>query len=136
MARELGRVSEEVAYHLRKAGRIGVYEHRLWAELAIQTDSIFLEERAVVVDRSTNEIVQLGPPPFKSDLPSADTRDVEQVVDQTGQMLDLAFDHGIRATRLFTTWGGPFKDEQAVADGRQRVAQLVGKHGHDFPTAA
>ena len=134
-ARELGRVAQQVAHYLGQPCRVGIYQQWLRRQLALDRDSILLEERAMVVDSSTNQIIQLNPPPLKPDLASADARDVEQVVDQPGQVLDLAIDHGIRASRLLTAWDGSSQHIQTVANRRQRVAQFVREHGHELVLA-
>jgi hypothetical protein len=63
------------------------------------------------------------------DLAARDAGNIEQIVDQPGQMDDLPLDDFLRPTypRLGRFQAG--EDMGGVADRRQRVAQLVAEHG-------
>ena len=72
---------------------------------------------------------------LEADLAPCDPRDVQQVVDQAGEVLDLPIDHVL----------GPFEvvfrlqlaeELSRVADRRQGVAKLVGEHGQELILAA
>ena len=71
---------------------------------------------------------ELEPLALQLDLAAGDARDVEQVVDEPRQVPDLAVDDRLRPARLLAAGRGALEDVEAVADGRERVAQLVGEH--------
>ena len=88
-----------------------------------------LEERALILQRVPDELVELQPFALKLDLVSRDPGDIQKIVDQSGELIDLSLDDGLGPARLVTPRSCAAQDVQAVLDGSQRVAQLVGQHG-------
>ena len=94
-----------------------------------------LQERADGLDGTADdrrEVERLLP---EADLPPGDAGDVQQVVDQPGEVLHLPLDDLLRPfevllrLQLAEELGG-------VVDGRQRVPQLVGEHRQELVLAA
>ena len=69
------------------------------------------------------------------DLPLGDPRDVEQVVDQAGELLRLPADHLAGPGELLVG-AGRLGDLHGAVDRGQGVAQLVGEHGEELVLAA
>src|SRR4029079_1211613 len=82
--------------------------------------------------KDAREIEAVAP---KLDLAEADTRGVHQIVDQLRELADLTADH-VHAPLPFVLEPWRPRDERRVADGGQRVAQLVREHGEELVLAA
>ena len=80
---------------------------------AVELDRLFLEH-----DRSTG-----------------DPGNIEEVVDDPGHVLDLLGDDVDRPTQIGAVRPFDAHDLNGVADGRQRVPQLVGEHGEEMVLA-
>ena len=65
------------------------------------------------------------------DLAAADAGDVQQVVDEPRQVLHLPGDDLHRPVDVLLE-AAPCRELHGVADGRQRVPQLVGEHGEEL----
>ena len=61
---------------------------------------------------------------------------IEQIVDQAGQLADLALEHAERRATLSASPPPMRKTLHGVADRGQRVAQLVRQHGQELVLAA
>ena len=61
-----------------------------------------------------------------------DARDVEQVVDQSREMLDLPLDGRERRARVRIRYQSARQQLAGVADRRERIAQLVGEHRQEL----
>ncbi|MGA7745262.1 MAG: hypothetical protein WBP56_17570 [Polyangia bacterium] len=88
-------------------------------------ESLFFEQGVVIVDRATNHIVQFEWTALQLDLITRDAREVEQIVHQARQLDDLSADDVKGALGLFGARRRMFENVQAVANGRERVAQFV-----------
>ena len=128
LGRELHRVLQQVADHLNQAGPVGVNHQPGAAGPQRKLHAGSCKQVAVVLDRPADQLVEVHPLLFKPDLAARDPRDVEEIVDQTGQVRNLALDHRFSTLHLLAIAANMLKDVQAVLDGRQRVAQLVGEH--------
>ena len=74
-------------------------------------DLALLEERPVILDGSPHQIGQVERRALQPDLVPRDAGHVEKIVEQTGQVPDLAIDDGLRPARLLSTRDCPIKDE-------------------------
>ena len=105
---------------------------RIRRQDCLQTHAVLLEERAMVLDRPPDELVELEPLPLQLDLVLRDARDIEQVVDQVRELPDLPVDDRLGPSRLLAAGHGAVEDVEAVLDGRERVAQFVGEDGQEL----
>jgi len=65
---------------------------------------------AVVLDRPADQLVEVHRLLFKPDLAARDPRDVEKIVDQTGQVRNLALDHRFSTLDLLAIAANMLKD--------------------------
>jgi len=63
--------------------------------------------------------------PVKVHSSSGDARNVHQIINQSHHMLKLAFDHLFRPANIRIGVGTPGDDSHGVANGRQRISQLM-----------
>ena len=75
-----------------------------------------------------DELVELETLLLQANLVARDPGDVEQGVDQIRQLRGLAIDHSQGAAGLLPAGRGAVEDVEAILDGSERVAQLVGEH--------
>ncbi len=66
-----------------------------------------------------------------ANLSLRDARDVEQIVDEADHVLRLPLDDRLRPQRLLGPRLHALQDEDAVADRRERIAQLVREHAQE-----
>ena len=86
----------------------------------------------MVLHRRTDDLDEVEPLLAQQDLAPRDPGDVEQIVHQAGEVADLALHGGAGALRLALGGLGHAEQVEAVADRRQRVAQLVREHGQEL----
>ena len=79
---------------------------------------------------------QLQPLPAQTDLAPGDAGHVEQVFDQPGHVLDLPAHHAPRGLDRGGAGVVGLQQVRGVAQGGQRVAQLVGQQGQELVLAA
>ena len=132
---ELGGVLEQVADHLRDPRRVGVDPHWPGRFLEAQVDVALLEERTVIVAGAPRDVAQVGVCAAQLDLPGGDAVDVQEIVDEAGQVLRLPVDDLARLQRVGALRRHPVENGQAVADGSERVAQLVREHADELALA-
>ena len=130
--RELRRVLQEVRDDLREAHPITVHPHLGRRREHLQPDLALHEPGALVLGRAMRELVQIEPLALELDLPVRDARDVEQIVDEPRQLPHLPMEDRLRSRRLLAARRGVIEEVQAVADGRERVAQLVREHREEL----
>ena len=131
LTRELGRVLEQVPDDLRDARGVRIDPHRA-ALLEAQLDLPPLEEAPVVVAGPRHDLAKVELLQLELDLPPRDARHIEQVVHEPREVLGLAADHVLRSPRLLTVARGAVEQVDAVADRRERVAQLVREHAEEL----
>jgi hypothetical protein len=68
----------------------------------------------------------------KADLAARDAGDIQQFVDQPGEMRDLAFDDVLGPTHARFVEVESAQHIGGIADGCQRVAQLMRQHGEEL----
>src|SRR5262249_30354806 len=130
-----GRVTEgvvdEVEHHLFDSGGVAVDPHRLPCQHdGMVTDLARCAQRG---HRVLGRLVEVERASVELDLAGHHPPDVEEVVDQAGELLYLTGDDLPRVRG-----GGPVRiidavqDVHGVADGAQRVAELVPQHGQEL----
>jgi hypothetical protein len=97
----------------------------------VDGDAAPLEERAVVLEGAPRELGEIEGPALQVDPAAGDAGHVEQALDEPGQVRGLSADDRHGPLALIAVGRGPVEDEEAVLDGGERVAQLVGEHGHE-----
>ena len=93
-----------------------------------------LDERAGHLQRARQHVAEIDAHALERDLAARDARHLEQVVDQSHQVLDLALDDGALLEQDVA--GAQLHQLQRGRDRRQRVAQLVPEHGQEFVLGA
>ena len=95
-----------------------------------------VNQRTAHLDGQRDHVLEVNPFHLEVDLAVGHARDVEQVVNQPGQLLDLTLDHlghlpnrGIRPALQA-------EDLHGIANWGQRVAQLVSQHRQELILAA
>ena len=127
-------VVQQVREHLREP-------HRVRDDLAGRLEELDAELVPTLLDRGLAEgdglghdVVQPHPLGSELNLPGVDARQVEQVVDQAGEVTRLSFD-GLRGA-LDAGFGRVTEEQlehaEAVHDGSERVTQLMGEHGQEL----
>ena len=89
----------------------------------------------MVVARPAHQLAQVDARPLELDLPARDARHVEQVVDEPGEVLGLTADDLLRARGLLAAGQRAVEEVDAVADRRERVAQLVREDAEELVLA-
>src|SRR3954463_10653023 len=83
------------------------------------------QHRLVLVDRLANNRAEAAALASQFDGSLCDVRGVEQNVDELQQVGDLTIDDGVRVGDSAVTRRELTKDVEAVADRRERIAELV-----------
>ena len=131
----LGGVGQEVDEDLLEPDRVGLEPQGPRGERDGQLVLPLLDERADGLDGTADDRREVERLLAELDLAPRDAGDVQQVVDQPGQVPDLPLDDLL----------GPFElllrlqlaeELDGVADRRQRVPQLVGEHRQELVLAA
>ena len=125
--RVAGGVGEQVRHHLGEPHRIAVDPQPFIGDLEGEVVIALLEEIARHLDRLGDHLGDFDPLLAQLHLPAGDLRDVEEIVDQPGEVIDLSLDH------LLFPGGSRVASQlhqlQRGGDGGERVAQLVAQHG-------
>ena len=94
-----------------------------------------LDERPDGLDGTVEDRADVDDFLAKLNFPSADAGDVEQVVNEPGELFDLPLDD-LRGPLERLVKFGLSCDEHGVADGGERVSELVGEHREELVLAA
>ena len=90
----------------------------------------------VVVHRSSYQVAELEPFGPDLELAAADPRDVEEIVDETRELIALAVDDPLNASRRLFPRRRMGQDVRGIANRGEWVAQLVREHGEELVLAA
>ena len=128
----LGRVIEEIRQALDEARTIPMHMQRLPGSVHPQLVKFFVHERLDHLDGRLDDLPDLEGFRFENNPASRDPRDVEEVVEQVGQVLTLPRDH--RSQRAQLGIGADFSGEKhcCVAYRRQRISQLMREHREEL----
>ena len=129
-AGELGGVGEQVADHLRQPHRIAVDPQRLLGHRQHRRRRPASHRRLRLLEGAHGNVAQVDSLSVQLDLAGGDARDIEQVVDESRQVPDLALDD-VPLRRGDSALPARHQLERGD-DRRQRVAQLVAEHGQEF----
>ncbi len=133
---ELDRVVQQVREDLHEARVIGVDVDRLGRQRHVRGEPAGVEGGAVAFHRVADQLRDQRRLGLELDLARGDARDVEQIVDETDHLRDLALHHRPhprdRAGRVVRQ----AQDVEAGAQRGQRIAQLVGEDGDELVLAA
>ena len=88
----LGRVGQQVGEHLLEPGRVGVGRQGRRRERDAQGLALLVDQRADDLDGAVDDVADVERLAPQDDLALGDPRDVEQVVDQPGELPGLAVD--------------------------------------------
>jgi hypothetical protein len=100
--RELDRVLQQVADHLRDPDGVGVHDDGLGGDAHVEPHAAPREELAMVVRRAARELPEVDALSLALEphLAAGDPRDFEQIVDEPRRVVDMALDDRVRAPRL------------------------------------
>ena len=133
---ELGGVVQEIGEYLYQSDPIAFDEQRLRREINAETLIAMSNPDLAHLQGRFDDLAEVDLLLVQLNVAAAHARDVEQVLDQTRQVRELAVHHRER------TVGGnriiaPFHEQvDAGAQGRQRIAQLVGQGRQELVLAA
>jgi hypothetical protein len=129
-------VVEQVAQRLGQPGPVRVHVHRLVRQRHRQLLPLLPGQRLTRFQGTAHHGGQADPLLADGDLAPADAADVEQVVHEPAEVVQLPLHHDARLVDRLAVAARQPHDLQAVAQRRQRVAQLVGEHGEELGLAA
>ena len=124
------RVGEQIGDDLLGTRRIGEQRHRLIGHIHRELVLLLVNQRpdrcygAMDDDRGIDRLLA------QRNLVAADSRHIEQVVDQVSQILRLPVNDLEQLVSRFA--GRHLPQGNCVANRGQRVAQLVGQHGQEL----
>ena len=132
-------VVEKIGEHLRQAHRIALDDKPLIAQRYVRFVLASLQQGVAGLDRLMDDggkVEMLFP---ELDLPARDARDLKQIVDEANEMIHLPLHHRQQRTRPFPSLRvadvGFLQDVNSIADGRERIAQLMGERRQKFVLA-
>ncbi len=131
----LGGVGEQVDHDLLDARRIGAKRQLSLEELGDQGVFSFCDERSHRFDGLLQDRAGIDELPFQADLPAGDPGDVEQVIDQPGELPRLTVDDVLREIDVLEV-ARHLEDRDGVADRSEGIAQFVGEHREELILAA
>src|SRR5580704_1818519 len=132
----LSRVVEHVADHLRNASRISVHEHGLLWERNLQALIVSRDDWLDRFQGRVDQTAELNPLGAQRDFSPADSRNVQQIVDQSGHLSHLPLHHPAQLVQLIGVVLRETPQLQRIAQWGQWVSQLVSERGQEFVLAA
>ncbi len=132
--RELSRVVQDVGQDLNETDAIAVDDERIGRYARRHTMALGHKRAPARVERVGHDVADIYRLPAKGDTSHREARHIQQIVDQAHQMLDLTL-HGLPHLFPDVAVRRPRLHGERVADGRQRIAQLVRQHGEELVLA-
>src|SRR3954462_3015381 len=132
--RVLRGVGEQVREHLGEPHRIAVDDETRGGNVERKVMAVLLEERTRDLDGLPDHFVELDRRSLELDLPPRDPGNVEEIVDQPGEVPDLPLDDGALVDGDVAV--AQADELERRHDGRERIAQLVAEHGEELVLAA
>nr|WP_262389775.1 4-alpha-glucanotransferase [Cupriavidus campinensis] len=129
--RVLGGIAQQVGEHLPQPPRIGIDEDRAGGQREREALPRRLQRRPDGFHRRRDDVVDHRRHRLHLELARGDAAHVHQVGDQPRQQLQLAADDLGAVTGARVRRGHQADHVHGVADGRQRIAQLVGQDGEE-----
>jgi hypothetical protein len=135
LRRVLCRIVEEVGQHLDQA--VGVAQDRCAGCIAFDRQHMPArsEQGLRLLHRTGDEDHRIEHRAVDLDQATRDARDIEQVVDQRGQVADLAADDAAGLPDAVFVGGPESEQLRRRRDRRERIAQLVGEHCQELVLA-
>ena len=121
----LGAVVEQVADHLREAREIAVHPDRRAWQVDEQRVPLGIEQSARGFHAMLDHLAELDRLLLQADLALGDARHIQEIVHQLGEMRHLALHHLARPGDSGIRGRDAPHHLRRIADGRERVAQLV-----------
>ncbi len=126
----LDRIDQQVAEHLLEADRVRLHGQACVRPRETDLDRLGAGGRLHRLEAAAQELVEIERDALQRHLPGGDAGDVQQIVDQAGEVPCLAIDD---AAVLGARPGGrAVEDLDRQHDGAERVAQLVSEHGEEL----
>ena len=119
-------IGEQVGQHLGQAPRIPAYRCRGIGQIDDEFMLAIGDLRPHHFDRVRYDVVQIDGLEVEGDLPLADPRQVEQVIDQTHQMVELALHHCVGASGHGGARAGQLQQVETRPEGRKRASYRAG----------
>ena len=130
--RVFGGVREQIDQNLRETHAISAQVGLFGRERHAQIVPPFEDERAHVVEHVFGELAGFHAFPFQFDLARRNARHVEEVVDESNQVLELSAHHAVKLVDLRFVGTACVEQVQRVAQRGQRIAQLVRQHREEI----
>src|SRR5690348_3102062 len=123
--RILGGIGEQVGKNLCEAHRIGVEQDRGSGKILDHGLAALVDERADGFQRHRDDGTEIDACAAQLELAARDARHVEQVVEQQRHVLHLPLDHLLAPAALRIARVRGARQPRCLADGGERIAQLV-----------
>ncbi|MCY1204250.1 hypothetical protein D9M72_157740 [compost metagenome] len=130
-----GGVVQQVAENLRQPHQVAAHRQRLLGQRQAQRVAVGVDLRPHRFDRGIERGAQLYQVLAQRDAALVEARDIEQLVDQPGQVVQLAPDDVARAEHVLARGRQLLQHVGGTAQRCERVAQLVGEHGQELVLA-
>ena len=131
---ELARIVHEVRHHLPDSSRVGMHQGLSIWQFEADRYPGFLRNQARCIDDVSQQLEQIEGPAPQWDGVGLDARDIEQIINQAGHVIDLPLDHfqSIPANQQF---GIAQQQCNQIAGGCKRAAQLMSQHRDELVLA-
>jgi hypothetical protein len=103
--------------------------HRAWRQIQPQMLAAVLQQRTVAVDRPVQQGLEADPFEHQFQLSRGDLGHIGEVIDEAGQLRDLALDHAAGGARERVVIIGDPENVHGAAHRGQRIAQFVRQGG-------
>src|SRR5271166_1237927 len=134
--RVLGGVVQQVHHDLLQPGGVRIEAHGLLGERDRKLVLPVVDDVADDGDRAGNDRPEFHRLFAETDLALRDAGDIEQVIDQAGEVLDLAFDDLFGPGNTIPVASCRTEQIDSTADRGKQVPELVGEHRQKFILAA
>jgi hypothetical protein len=131
--RVFDRVGHDVGQHLLQPHRVTVDPDRLRGDRDLAIDCRIVGEGG---DDLANHHADVDWLAIELEFSGRDAFNVDQVVDQVGNVIDLSCDHLVRPSRGLQGAARDLEQSGGAADRAQRVPQLVRELGQEFVLGA
>ncbi len=129
-------IQQQVEENLLQTGWVNIHPNRLVRNRHMEFLSMFLKQRSESFDCLSDQRCQFHDTFVKFDLATADARHVQQIINQSLEVLDLPLDRRQLPLGACLSQSPPFQQIDGCLDRCQGVAEFVRKHRQKFLLAA
>src|SRR5262249_55508180 len=131
-----GGVVEQVGERLSQTGGVSLNTHRMIRQRNRKCVAMSLDHRLAGFDRSSDDLGQVYRRLLQADFATADARNFQQVVNQSGHLMDLPHHHLLGLRHQLRIIAAQRENLDGVADWSEGVAQLMGQRRQELVLAA